>query len=134
MSLRRGTAWTTGAQAGRLLLQSATFILVARALGAHGFGAFAASLALVSIASPFAALGAGNLLVMHVAREPQSFARQWGAVLLIVPIAGVPLTALALGAGGLLLPVPLVLVLVVALAELFFVRIAELCGQAFQGL
>jgi O-antigen/teichoic acid export membrane protein len=132
--LGKGTAWLTASQAGRLLLQSATFVLVARALGATGFGAFAASLALVSVASPFGALGAGNLLVMHLARRPESFARQWGAVLLTVPIAGVPLMLIVLGAGEALLPVPLMLVLLVAVAELFFARLAELSGQAFQGL
>jgi O-antigen/teichoic acid export membrane protein len=132
--LRRGTAWLGAAQAGRLALQTATFVLVARALGAHGFGAFAAALALVSILSPFAALGAGNLLVMHVARRPESFREHWGAVLAMVPLAGVPLVALSLAVGSLLLPVPAVLVLVVAVAELVFSRLAELAGQAFQGL
>ncbi len=130
----RGAAWLASAQAGRLALQSATFVIVARALGAHGFGAFAASLALVSVLSPFAALGSGNLLVMHVARRPESFARHWGAVLTTVPLAGVPLLLLSLGIGELLLPVPLLLVALVGVAELFFARLAELAGQAFQGL
>src|SRR6185503_15995159 len=40
--LLRGIAWLGGAQAGRMALQSVTFVLVARALGASGFGAFAA--------------------------------------------------------------------------------------------
>ena len=132
--LGRGTAWMTASQAGRLLLQSATFVLVARALGASGFGAFAAALALVSILSPFGALGAGNLLVLHLAREPESFRRHWGAVLVTVPLAGIPLAAIALAAGGLILPVPFLLLLLVALAELFFARLAELSAQAFQGL
>jgi O-antigen/teichoic acid export membrane protein len=132
--IARGTAWLTASQAGRLLLQSATFVLVARALGAHGFGAFAASLALVSVLSPFAALGAGNLLVMHLARRPESFAGHWGAVLLTVPLTGIPLMLVSLGAGSLILPVPVSLVLLVALAELIFARLAELSGQGFQGL
>jgi O-antigen/teichoic acid export membrane protein len=132
--LAKGTAWMTASQAGRLLLQGATFVLVARALGARGFGAFAAALALVSVLSPFAALGSGNLLVMHLARRPDSFAGRWGAALMTVPIAGVPLTLLALGGGKLLLPVPLALVLAIAVAELVFARLAELASQAFQGL
>jgi O-antigen/teichoic acid export membrane protein len=120
---------------GRLAIQAATFVLVARALGAGGFGAFAAALALVSVVAPFAALGAGNLLVMHVARGPQSFERYWGSVLVTVPLAGVPLTVLAVGSGALLLPlVPVTLILTLAMAEFFFARIAELCSQAFQGL
>lgn len=120
---------------GRFGIQGVTFVLVARVLGTTGFGAFAAALALVSVLAPFAALGAGNMLVMHLARRPAAFARCWGSVLVTVPLAGVPLTALAVGGGALLLPrVPLTLVLALALAELFFARLAELCSQAFQGL
>src|SRR4051794_38427545 len=119
----RGTAWLGGAQAGRLALPSGTFILIARALGAPGFGALAAALALVSVLSPFAALGAGNLLIMHVARDSSSFARYWGAVLVTVPVAGFPLVLLSLGLGALLLPVPLSLILLVAVAELFGSRV-----------
>jgi O-antigen/teichoic acid export membrane protein len=130
----RGTAWLTIAQAGRLTIQSGTFVLVARALGARGFGAFAAALALVSVLSPFGACGAGNLLVMHVARARGSFARSWGAALATVPVAGLPLAALAVGAGALILPVPVALVVLVAIAELVFARLAELCTQAFQGV
>ena len=132
--LVRGTAWLGGAQAARLALQSATFVLVARALGASGFGAFAAALAIASVLSPFGACGAGNLLVMHVARERDSFPRHFGAALLTIPVAGLPLVALATGAGALILPVPVVLVALVAVAELVFARLAELSAQAFQGL
>jgi O-antigen/teichoic acid export membrane protein len=132
--LGRGTAWLGGAQALRLAFQSATFVLVARALGASGFGAFAAALALTSVLAPFGACGAGNLLVMHVARERDSFSRHFGAALLTIPVAGLPLAALAVGAGALILPVPVALVVLVALAELIFARLAELSAQAFQGL
>ena len=133
--LGRGAAWMALSYFGRFGIQGATFVLVARALGATGFGAFVAALALVSVLAPFAALGAGNLLVMHLARQPESFARRWGSVLLTVPLAGVPLTLLAAGGGALLLPrVPMTLILALALAELFFARIAELCSQACQGL
>src|SRR5438132_12446375 len=120
---------------GRFGIQGATFVLLGRALGVTGFGAFVAALALVSVLAPFAALGAGNLLIMHLARRPESFAQYWGSVLLTVPLAGVPLTLLAAGGGALLLPrVPVSLILALALAEFFFARLAELASQAFQGL
>src|SRR3954453_5200173 len=127
----RATAWLSIAGAGRLAIQSGTLVLVPRALGPRAFGALAAALALVSVLSPLGACGAGNLLVMHVARARESFARCWGGALLTIPVAGLPLAALAVAAGALILPVPVALVALVAVAELIFARLAELGGQAF---
>jgi O-antigen/teichoic acid export membrane protein len=128
-----GTAWMTASQAARLLAQAVTFVIVARALGAQGFGAFVAALALVCVAAPFAALGAGSLLVLHVARRPESFARRFGAALAAVPASALPLGLVVGVAGMLLLPrVPVTLVLTLAAAELVFIRLAELGAQAFQ--
>ena len=133
-ALARNTGWMTLAQIVRLAAQAVYFVLIARSLGASGFGVFAAALALVSILSPFAALGTGNLLVMHVARQPHSFSRAWGNALVAIPAAGVPLTLIAVAAGWLLIPtVPVRIVLTLAVAEFFFARLAETSGQAFQG-
>jgi O-antigen/teichoic acid export membrane protein len=133
-ALARNTGWMTLAQLVRLAAQGVYFVLIARSLGAGGFGVFAAALALVSILSPFAALGTGNLLVMHVARQPHTFSRAWGNALVAIPAAGAPLTLIAVGAGWLLIPnVPTRIVLTLAVAEFFFARLAETSGQAFQG-
>jgi O-antigen/teichoic acid export membrane protein len=131
--LGRGTAWMTASQVLRMLAQAATFVIVARTLGARGFGAFAAALALVCVAAPFAALGTGNLLVLHVARRPQSFARRFGAALASVPATALPLGLGVAVVGLVLLPaLPVTLVLALAAAELLFGRFAELAAQGFQ--
>lgn len=120
-------------QAGRLATQAVYFVIVARALGPHQFGEFAGVLAVVSVASPFAAAGAGNLLVMHVAREPRTFSRLWGTALAAIPVAGVPLLAIVVGSSALLFPnLSLRLVLSIGIAEFFFARLAETAAQAFQ--
>jgi O-antigen/teichoic acid export membrane protein len=132
-ALVRNTGWMTVAQGGKLLVQAAYFVLVARALGPRGFGAFAAALALVSILAPFAALGTGNLLVMHVARRPQEFGRRFGNALVAIPLAGLPLLALALLLRAVAIPgLSLRLVLALGIAELFLARLVDTAAQAFQ--
>jgi len=131
--LVRNTGWLTLAQGGKLLVQAAYFVVVARALGARGFGAFAAALALVSILAPFAALGTGNLLVMHVARRPEEFARRFGNALVAIPLAGVPLLGLVLLLRAAAVPgLSVRLVLALGIAELFLSRLVDTAGQAFQ--
>ncbi len=120
-------------QAGRLVTQAVYFVIVARVLGPHEFGEFAGVLAVASVASPFAAAGVGNLLVMHVAREPGRFPRLWGTALAAIPVAGVPLLLIVAAASALVFPsLPLRLVLAVGIAEFFFARLAETAAQAFQ--
>jgi O-antigen/teichoic acid export membrane protein len=129
----RNTGWMTLAQGGQLVIQAVYFVLIARALGASGFGAFAAALALVSILSPLAALGTGNLLVMHVARRPGSFGRYWGNALLAIPVAGVPLLLLSLVGAALLVPnLSPQIVAALGFAEFFMARLVDSSAQAFQ--
>src|SRR5919204_217727 len=99
-SLARNAGWMLLAQIGRVVCQAGYFVLIARGLGAHGFGAFAAALALVSLLAPFAALGSGDLLTMHVARDPQSFRSEWGNALAAIAVVAAPLSAIALGAAA----------------------------------
>jgi len=129
----RNTGWMTLAQGGQLVIQALYFVLIARALGAGGFGAFAAALALVSILSPLAALGTGNLLVMYVARRPGSFGRYWGNALLAIPVAGVPLLLLSLVGAVLLVPnLSPQIVVALGFSEFFFARLVDSSAQAFQ--
>src|SRR5262249_33155556 len=87
-SLFLNTGWALLAQSSRLALQTIYFVLIARALGVEGFGALAAALAIIAAVTPFAALGSGNVLVMHVARDRGAFHLCWGNVLLTVTLCG----------------------------------------------
>jgi len=119
-------------QSAKVLLQVVYFLLVARKLGVSAFGEFVASLALVSVLSPFAALGTGNLLVMHVSRHPSEFPRRWGNALAAIPSAGVVLSLLAVGVAACLPALDVVVVAALCLSEIFLNRLADTAAQAFQ--
>ena len=132
-SLLSGTSWMTAALGGRVVLQAAMFLIVARSLGADQFGQFAAALALATIVLPFAAMGMGNVLVMRVARDPDVFGQYWRAGLLTLVVTAPLLTVLVLLVGSLLLPgVPRLVFLGVCVSELLLARTVELSAQAFQ--
>src|ERR1700689_940890 len=71
--LARNTAWMAVGQGSRVALGASYFIVVARALHPDGLGAFAGTVALGALAAPFARLGAGNLMIKHVPRDPRHF-------------------------------------------------------------
>jgi O-antigen/teichoic acid export membrane protein len=131
--LIRNTAWMFFAQVGRLVVQGTYFVVVGRALGVEGFGTFAGALALVTILAAFASWGTGNILIMHVARDPSSFPTYWGNALLTILAGGSLLTLVALGLRAALVPVlPVGLVLALAASELLLARVVEVAAQAFQ--
>src|SRR5262245_33053418 len=87
-TLTRNTLWMLAGQAARTVVQAVYFVLVAQALHPAGYGAFIAAISLVMIAAPFASLGAGNVLIKNVARDPTTLPVQWGNALVIVAISG----------------------------------------------
>jgi len=86
--LSRNAAWSGAGQIARVGLQGAYFVIAARVLGVDGFGAFAGVVALVALTSPFASLGAINLLVKHVATGSRSAAVQFSNGVLVTVVAG----------------------------------------------
>jgi len=122
------------AYAGRLLSQSLYFVVLVRVLFADGFGAFAGTLALVSILAPFASWGSANVLVMHVSRDRERFRVLFGNALVTIAAGGSVLLVVSAG----LFPVvraagaSLRLLLLLGLAEFFAGRIVELSAAAFQ--
>lgn len=131
-TLASNTGWSFVAQLGRLFLQLGYFVLIARSLGVDGYGTLAAALAVVFALSPFAGWGAGNLLVMHVARDRSAFPIYWGNVLLTAVTSGTVLTVLVVVIGQWFLPsLPTTLLLGLAVAEFYFGRLMECGVQAF---
>jgi len=130
----RNTAWMTLGYGARVGFQALYFVVVARALGADGLGAFAGAVALVAIIAPFASLGAGNLLVKHVARSPDRFARYWGGALSVTLASAAALVIGVLLIAHVALPrtISLQLILSVAISDLVFARVVDIGGQAFQ--
>jgi O-antigen/teichoic acid export membrane protein len=132
-ALAVGAGWLTASYAGRLLVQAGTFILVARALGAGGFGTFSAGIALVAAAFPLSGLGQGEVMILRAARDPAVLsvycARALGAVVATAPA----LSLAVLGAGWLLVPsAPVRMLLLLCVSELVFARIANVAAQTCQ--
>src|SRR5215510_625540 len=103
-TLTRNTLWMLVGQAARTVIQGIYFVLVAHALHPAGYGAFVAAMSMVMIAAPFASLGAGNVLVKNVARDPAALPVQWANALAIIAVSGVALLVLVLAAAHVFLP------------------------------
>lgn len=131
--LARNTFWMMVGHGLRLLVQATYFVLIARALGAEGLGAFMGVVALVNIASPFAGLGIGNLLIKNVSRDASLLACCWGNALLVTFVTASVLFVLVMVFWHLALAasIPGSLVFVVAISDLFFGRLVDISGQAY---
>jgi O-antigen/teichoic acid export membrane protein len=132
--LGKNTMWALGGYGLRLFIQAAYFVIIARCLGAANYGAFIAVAALISAISPFAGLGSGNLLVKNVARNKSLLQAYWGNGLLMTISTGLLLLAIVLGVSRALLPhsIPLIVVGLIGVSDLFFVKVLDLAAWAFQ--
>ena len=133
-TLARNTVWMLLGTGLRLVISAVYFIAIARTLGASQYGAFVGVLALVSIAVPFGDLGTGNLLVKNVSRDKNRFATYWGRSLATTAATGFLLIVAVLLLSHFALPssIPLRLVLMVSMSDIFALNIITNCGQAFQ--
>lgn len=113
-------------------LQSVYFILLARVLGADGYGLFAGGLALVTTFAALSGLGAGNVLVMETARDRRAYRRQLGTALVYIGFTFVPLAASVCVIVFFATPSALRVVLPLILSELLFTRIYDVGLQSFQ--
>ncbi len=96
--------WTLVGLGGRAVLSMASVIAIIRALGDEGYGLVVGVLAFVTLLSPLATIGGGEVLVQDVARDRSQFGRSWGAVLRLNATFGVALLGLTVLAGLVVLP------------------------------
>lgn len=132
--LARNTLWAFMGQGARISIQAVYFILIARSLGAHGYGAFIGVLAFVSIMAPFASLGSGNILIKNVSRDESCFPKYWGKTLVFTFLSGALLVIVAALLSRTFLPdtIPVALVIAISLADLIFARLIESAALAYQ--
>jgi O-antigen/teichoic acid export membrane protein len=118
------------------VLQAAYFVVIARTLGPSGYGAFVGAAALSALAAPFAGLGAGNVLIQYVSRDPKSFSRYWGGSLAVTLAGGLLSVGIVVVAARAVLPstISTILVACVAISDLLFATVLYLCGQAYQAV
>ncbi len=132
--LARNTLWMLLGYGVRALIQASYFIVIARSLGAEGYGAFVGTAALVAILAPFGSLGYENLLIKNVARNSELFEKYWGNALVMTLFSGSILIGMGMLLSYYVLPSTIspLLVLSVAAADILFARILETSGRAFQ--
>jgi O-antigen/teichoic acid export membrane protein len=135
-ALARNTFWMFLGQSLRLIVQGASFVLIARSLGANGYGAFVGAASLVAIVAPFSTMGFGNLLIKNVSRDHTLFPEYWGNSLLMTAGSGTILLGLVAALARFLLPasIPVEVVLLVAFSDLLAARFTDVAALAFQGL
>ena len=132
--LARNTLWMFAGQGVRLFIQALYFTLIARSLGAANYGAFVAVAALIAVVYPFGSLGSGNLLIKDVSRNQATFAACLGHALLITAVTSSILFTCVTLLARFVLPgsIPILLVCLVAGADLFGQSVVVICNQAFQ--
>jgi len=129
----KNTLWMFFGQGIRIAIQAAYFVIIARTLGVEGFGIFVGIVSLVALLSPFSSWGAGNLLIMHTARDREAFPEYWGKALIMTFLSGSVLTVATYLGTSILMPVfSATMVIAIGISDFIFMRVLEVSAQAFQ--
>lgn len=130
----RASMGLTGWLVLRAAAQAAMVLLLARLLGAEGYGLFVAVLAVAGFFAPLAGLGLGGLLLRDGAREPEKLPQRLGMALalwwpaaLIFSLIAVPAIAWALPS-----PIPLSALAVFATSEIVATSFVEFAARVEQ--
>ena len=117
----------------RTLAQTALFVLVARTLGADGYGVFITAIAIVGLFS-FAAMGATSVLVKEGTRCPERLTELTGDLLRYWACATPVLSLVAVGVCVLLLgkSLPISALTAIALAEIMCATAVDAVGRLYQ--
>ena len=135
-TLARNALWMLLAQGVRLVIQAAYFIIVARTLGVQQYGAFVGVAALTAILAPFVSVGRGDLLIKNASRDRALFSEYWGNSLLVITVSGFIFTVIAMTLSRIIFPstIPITVVWLICLSDLFFLRLLDVSGQALQSV
>jgi O-antigen/teichoic acid export membrane protein len=135
-TLARNTGWMFLGQGLRLLIQAAYFVIIARSLGVQQYGAFAAVTAMVAIFSPFVGLGCGNLIIKNVSRNRELLDECFGNGMLVTLATGLLGIGFVIGICRWVLPasIPVLVILMVAVADLVCYRTIILVASTFQSV
>lgn len=133
-AFKRNTGWVIAGQGLRLIIQAFYFIEIARSLGVRNYGAFVGVVALVGMIYPFGSMGGGNLLVKNVARNRKLFTAYWGRALALTGCFGTFLIIGVCSIAHWVLPpaIPLRLVVLVGVSDIFGLNVVTIAAQAFQ--
>jgi O-antigen/teichoic acid export membrane protein len=131
-----GWSWAFASQGGQIIVQAASFLLLAKSLPVRDLGAFVGICAVTSILTPFAAMGTVNTLIKHVSRQSEQMAERWNNAVSASFWFGLLASLVAAVACRLLLPksVPTYAIVALIFTELLAWRWTQLIGMTLQGL
>lgn len=131
--LARNASWMLLGQGANLLLQAASFVLLARLLGVTEYGIFAGAFAFVNIVSPYSALGSNMLFMRYVSVDHSQATAYWGNMLILASIMTVLIAGFAVFTGPSLTRIhSTVIFAVLAVANCFLGQISALASTVFQ--
>lgn len=112
---------------GRAVIQAVYLLIVSRWLGAEGYGLFAGSVALVTLAAPLANWGSALLLTQHIAQDRSRSRGMWATALVQTGVVGGALVVGVLAVSALLLRerLPLGPLLLLAASELLLLPVSH---------
>lgn len=131
-SLFRDTSWMMLSQVFGSLIQTVYFIFIAQRLGSEDYGIFEGVKAIGSMAYPFIGIGLGDILILNLSRNQNSFSKYWGESLFFVGLSVAISLLTVLPLSILLLPsISPAFILLILLAEFLGLKLCELSGSVF---
>lgn len=132
ISLARSTLVVMAWNATRLLVQFIWIIMLARTLGASGYGTFSGISGLATALSGVVGLGLGLRLYRDVARNPSLFGVRWAQSMRVMWLSAVLLTTTFITIGTITFPsAPWTLITSIAVAELIATPIVHQVAFAY---
>lgn len=129
----RNASWILVGQGANFFLQALFFLLLTRLLGVTEYGIFSGAFALISLATPYSALGAGMLFMRYVTADRSQAAVYWGNTLLVTSAVSLFIAIVFFFAGPTITHTQSRLIFfVLAIANCLFGQIIELGSIVFQ--
>ena len=134
--LRQEFGWSFLSQAGRIALQGISFVLLARILGAEGFGLLAATMGFVNILGPFTGWGGPSLILKYLPRDHSQYPVTMGTAIALLLSTGLLLTGVAAGLGPSVLGHAFLWPVFFAMvgSEMILLRVVEIAAFTFQSV
>jgi O-antigen/teichoic acid export membrane protein len=127
------SAWMFVGQGSSVIAQALYFALIGRLLGSAGYGLIVGASAAVSLLSQYSSLGSGLLLVQNVSRRRSTFSSYWGSALLTLASLSLMILCVLVGLAPWIVGRGNATTLaVLALSDVVFAQLCNLCSQAFQ--
>ncbi len=119
----------------RAFSQGLVFIIIARSMGADGYGAFVSIIAIASMLSGLVGFGSHVLLTRDTALDQKKFNSAWGHTLLSLTISIPIIFVVYLLFAFFILPneIGWIPILFIGIADLIFWPLSNVCVSAYQG-